>query len=115
MSGAVALMAERLGHRLRHPPLHHRLLGNKGIVYSSVMYYVQGLVTRAHGPMFVTAFQSLCMTIIAVLGSTILGEEITLGSVIGAVIIVVGLYAFIWGKGGDHADNGKPPAAATPP
>ena len=51
----------------------------QGIVCSGVAYYVQGLVTRARGPVFVTAFQPLCMIITAVLGSTILKEEITLG------------------------------------
>jgi hypothetical protein len=32
--------------------------------------------------------------------------------VIGAVIIVVGLYCLIWGKSKDHLGNGKPGAAA---
>jgi drug/metabolite transporter (DMT)-like permease len=114
MSGAVALVAERRDMSVWVIGFDTRLFTAvySGIVCSGVAYYVQGLVTRARGPVFVTAFQPLCMIITAVLGSTILKEEITLGSVIGAVIIVVGLYALIWGKGGDHADNGKPPAAA---
>uniref|UniRef100_A0A0A9GEJ0 WAT1-related protein n=1 Tax=Arundo donax TaxID=35708 RepID=A0A0A9GEJ0_ARUDO len=45
------------------------------------------------------------MMITAVMGSTILKEEITLGSVIGAAIIVVGLYSLIWGKSKDHLDK----------
>uniref|UniRef100_A0A0E0HML5 WAT1-related protein n=1 Tax=Oryza nivara TaxID=4536 RepID=A0A0E0HML5_ORYNI len=114
MSGAVALVAERRDMSVWVIGFDTRLFTAvySGIVCSGVAYYVQGLVTRARGPVFVTAFQPLCMIITAVLGSTILKEEITLGSVIGAVIIVVGLYALIWGKGGDHADNGKPPTAA---
>uniref|UniRef100_A0A0E0L970 WAT1-related protein n=1 Tax=Oryza punctata TaxID=4537 RepID=A0A0E0L970_ORYPU len=117
MSGAVALVAERRDMSVWVIGFDTRLFTAvySGIVCSGVAYYVQGLVTRARGPVFVTAFQPLCMIITAVLGSTILKEEITLGSVIGAVIIVVGLYALIWGKGGDHADNGKPQAAAAVP
>uniref|UniRef100_A0A0D9WN52 WAT1-related protein n=1 Tax=Leersia perrieri TaxID=77586 RepID=A0A0D9WN52_9ORYZ len=113
MSGAVALVAERRDMSAWVIGFDTRLFTvvYSGIVCSGVAYYVQGLVTRARGPVFVTAFQPLCMIITAVLGSTILKEEITLGSVIGAVIIVVGLYALIWGKGGDHDNNGKHAAA----
>lgn len=46
---------------------------------SGVTYYVQGLVMKERGPVFVTAFNPLCMIIVAVLGSIILGDEITLG------------------------------------
>jgi hypothetical protein len=51
----------------------------QGVVCSGVAFYVQGLVTQVRGPVFVTAFQPLCMIITAVLGSTILKEDITLG------------------------------------
>ncbi|THU57256.1 hypothetical protein C4D60_Mb03t01590 [Musa balbisiana] len=54
------------------------------------------------GPVFVTAFSPLCMIIVAFMGSTILAEEISLGRVIGAVVIVIGLYSLIWGKSADH-------------
>ncbi|KAG8094221.1 hypothetical protein GUJ93_ZPchr0012g21175 [Zizania palustris] len=118
MSGAVALVAERRDMTAWVIGFDTRLFAvvYSGIVCSGVAYYMQGIVTRARGPVFVTAFQPLCMIITAVMGSTILKEEITLGSVIGAVIIVVGLYALIWGKGaGDddhHVDSGKQLAGA---
>ncbi|RWW30975.1 hypothetical protein GW17_00004423 [Ensete ventricosum] len=75
----------------------------QGVVCSGVAYYVQGTVMKERGPVFVTAFNPLFMIITAILGSIILAEEMTLGSVIGAVIIVVGLYALIWGKSKDQA------------
>ena len=46
---------------------------------SGIAYYVQGIVMKERGPVFVTAFNPLCMIITAVLGSIILAEEITLG------------------------------------
>uniref|UniRef100_A0A0A9G9N8 WAT1-related protein n=1 Tax=Arundo donax TaxID=35708 RepID=A0A0A9G9N8_ARUDO len=73
-----------------------------GIMCSGVAYYVQGIVIKERGPVFVTAFSPLCMIIVTVLGSFILSEVITLGRLIGAIIIVVGLYALIWGKNNDH-------------
>ncbi|KAM5550529.1 WAT1-related protein [Rosa sericea] len=69
-----------------------------GIVSSSLAYYVQGLVMEKTGPVFVTAFSPLMMIIVAVMGSFILAENIYLGGILGAVLIVMGLYSVLWGK-----------------
>ncbi|RZC83224.1 hypothetical protein C5167_046011 [Papaver somniferum] len=69
-----------------------------GIVSSSLAYYVQGLVMRKRGPVFVTAFSPLMMIIVAIMGSFILAEKIFLGGILGAVLIVAGLYSVLWGK-----------------
>ncbi|GLT93425.1 hypothetical protein SLE2022_112190 [Rubroshorea leprosula] len=69
-----------------------------GIVTSSISYYVQGVVIRKKGPVFATAFSPLMMIIVAIMGSFILAEQIYLGGVIGATLIVIGLYAVLWGK-----------------
>ncbi|WZZ91922.1 hypothetical protein YC2023_120501 [Brassica napus] len=69
-----------------------------GIVASSISYYVQGIVMKKRGPVFATAFSPLMMVIVAIMGSFILAEKIFLGGVIGAVLIVIGLYAVLWGK-----------------
>ncbi|KAG9451074.1 hypothetical protein H6P81_011039 [Aristolochia fimbriata] len=100
--GAVALVMERnvaawaigLDTRLLAPIY-------SGIVNSGMAYCIQGMVMKERGPVFVTAFNPLCMIIVAFLGSIILGDEISLGRVIGAVIIVLGLYAVVWGKSKD--------------
>ncbi|CAI9099449.1 OLC1v1036276C1 [Oldenlandia corymbosa var. corymbosa] len=69
-----------------------------GIVSSSIAYYVQGLVMHKRGPVFVTAFSPLMMIIVAIMGSFILAEKIYLGGVLGAILIVFGLYSVLWGK-----------------
>ncbi|KAG4947272.1 hypothetical protein AAZX31_15G213700 [Glycine max] len=69
-----------------------------GIVTSSISYYVQGLVIKMKGPVFATAFSPLMMIIVAIMGSFILAEQIYLGGVIGAILIVIGLYSVLWGK-----------------
>ncbi|XP_068650656.1 WAT1-related protein At4g08290-like [Aristolochia californica] len=66
-----------------------------GIVNSGLAYYIQGMAMKERGPVFVTAFNPLCMIIVAFLGSIILGDELSLGRVIGAIVIVVGLYAVV--------------------
>ncbi|KAL7604642.1 WAT1-related protein At1g21890 [Lactuca sativa] len=81
-----------------------RLLASvySGVVCSGIAYYVQGVVNRVRGPVFVTAFSPLCMIITAVLGAIVLSEQVHLGSLIGAIIIVMGLYSVVWGKSKDH-------------
>eukprot|EP00253_Pinus_taeda_P001357 PITA_01357 len=69
-----------------------------GVVASAIAYYVQGLCMRVKGPVFATAFSPLMMIIVAIMGSIILSENIFLGSVVGGVLIVIGLYAVLWGK-----------------
>ncbi|KAG8055082.1 hypothetical protein GUJ93_ZPchr0001g33008 [Zizania palustris] len=69
-----------------------------GIVTSSIAYYVQGLVIQKTGPVFASAFSPLMMIIVAGMGSFILAEKIYLGAVLGAVLIVIGLYSVLWGK-----------------
>ncbi|THF99116.1 hypothetical protein TEA_027863 [Camellia sinensis var. sinensis] len=70
----------------------------QGIVSSSIAYYVQGLVMKKRGPVFVTSFSPLMMIIVAIMGSFILAEKIYVGGVLGAVLIVIGLYSVQWGK-----------------
>jgi len=73
-----------------------------GVICSGLAYYIQGVVMKDRGPVFVTAFSPLCMVIVAVMGSIILAEQMYLGRVLGAVIIVAGLYLVVWGKSKDY-------------
>ncbi|KAH7679465.1 WAT1-related protein [Dioscorea alata] len=105
-SGAVALVMEKgtkpwalAWDTSLFTPLY------SGVMCSGVAYYVQGIVMKERGPVFVTAFNPLCMVIVAILASIILAEDITVGRVIGAVIIVMGLYLLIWGKGKDKMEQ----------
>ncbi|XVF64597.1 hypothetical protein PTKIN_Ptkin09bG0181200 [Pterospermum kingtungense] len=72
-----------------------------GIVCSGIAYYVQGIVIKERGPVFLTSFSPLCMVITALLGALVLAEKIHLGSILGAIIIVSGLYTVVWGKSKD--------------
>ncbi|KAL8162392.1 hypothetical protein V2J09_013881 [Rumex salicifolius] len=76
-----------------------------GVVCSGIAYYVQGIVNRERGPVFLTAFSPLCMIITAILGALVLAEQLRLGSIIGAVIIILGLYTVVWGKSKDQRNT----------
>ncbi|XP_021908969.1 WAT1-related protein At5g07050-like [Carica papaya] len=69
-----------------------------GILVFGVTIYLQTLAVRMKGPVFITAFGPLSTLIVAIVGLFILGEALHLGDVIGAVLIVGGLYAVLWGK-----------------
>lgn len=55
------------------------MLNLQGIICSGVGYYVQGVVMKTRGPVFVTAFNPLSMIIVAIMGSLILHETMYLG------------------------------------
>ncbi|GER37987.1 nodulin MtN21 /EamA-like transporter family protein [Striga asiatica] len=76
-----------------------------GIVSSGIAYYVQGVVMQKRGPVFVTAFSPFMMIIVAIMGSFILAEKIYVGGVLGAVLIVIGLYSVLWGKYKEYKEN----------
>ncbi|XP_015867099.1 WAT1-related protein At4g08300 [Ziziphus jujuba] len=79
-----------------------------GVVCSGMAYYVQGMVNRERGPVFVTSFSPLCMIITAALGAIVLAEQVHLGSVVGAILIVMGLYTVVWGKSKDPVGSTSP-------
>ncbi|XP_023549874.1 WAT1-related protein At2g39510-like [Cucurbita pepo subsp. pepo] len=72
-----------------------------GIISSGIAYYIQGVVVKLKGPVFVTAFNPLSMVVVAVISSFIFAERLRLGRVIGAVVIIMGLYLVLWGKSKD--------------
>ncbi|XP_027163566.1 WAT1-related protein At1g68170-like isoform X1 [Coffea eugenioides] len=51
------------------------------------------------GPLFVSSFTHLGLVFTALAGSLFLKEELCLGSLIGSIIITIGLCLVIWGKG----------------
>lgn len=79
-----------------------------GVVCSGIAYYVQGMVIRERGPVFVTSFSPLCMIITFALGAIVLAETVHLGSIVGAIFIVFGLYTVVWGKSKDPIASAAP-------
>ncbi|KAK6933218.1 EamA domain [Dillenia turbinata] len=69
-----------------------------GIICSGLAFFISGLIMKEKGPVFVTTFNPLSMVIVTILGFFILSEQLLLGRIIGAMVIVVGLYLVIWGK-----------------
>ncbi|KAL2339800.1 hypothetical protein Fmac_007740 [Flemingia macrophylla] len=99
-SSLVAIFAER-----HHP--HAWSLGwdtrlfapaYAGIVSSGVQYYIQASIVKSMGPVIVTAFNPLRMIIMTTLACIVLSEKLYLGSIIGAIVVLLGLFLVVWGK-----------------
>ncbi|KAL5582510.1 hypothetical protein UlMin_014952 [Ulmus minor] len=71
------------------------LSGGFGPVFSSVVH-TWGV--RLKGPVYVAIFRPFSIAIAAVAGVIFLGDDLYVGSVIGATILLLGFYAVIWGK-----------------
>ncbi|EYU35419.1 hypothetical protein MIMGU_mgv1a008496mg [Erythranthe guttata] len=69
-----------------------------GIVASGLMWAFIMSCVRMRGPLFVSVFNPLLLVLVALAGSLLLNEKLHLGSVIGAAIIICGLYTVLWGK-----------------
>ncbi|KAJ8428085.1 hypothetical protein Cgig2_025394 [Carnegiea gigantea] len=100
----IALVMERGNASIWALHLDSQLLAYvySGIICSGIGYCMQGMIMQQRGPVFVTAFSPLSMIIVAVMGSFFLAEQLSLGRIMGAVVIVTGLYLVIWGKSKDQ-------------
>ncbi|KAK9733525.1 hypothetical protein RND81_04G073100 [Saponaria officinalis] len=70
-----------------------------GIVASGMMLTLIAWCVRLRGPLFVSVFNPLMVIIVALIGSIFLDEKLYIGSVIGGLLIMLGLYGVVWGKG----------------
>ncbi|XP_057975823.1 protein WALLS ARE THIN 1 [Malania oleifera] len=69
-----------------------------GVVASGIAFAVQIWCIDRGGPVFVAVYQPVQTLVVAIMASVALGEEFYLGGIIGAVLIVGGLYLVLWGK-----------------
>ncbi|KAI3883294.1 hypothetical protein MKX03_003438 [Papaver bracteatum] len=66
---------------------------------SALAFVVMSWCIAKRGPLYVSMFNPLLLVIVAVLGWAILDEKLYVGSAVGSALIVIGLYAVLWGKG----------------
>lgn len=69
-----------------------------GIVASGIAFAVQIWCIDRGGPVFVAVYQPVQTLVVAIMASLLLGEEFYFGGIIGAVLIITGLYFVLWGK-----------------
>ncbi|KAL6655546.1 hypothetical protein ACP70R_006372 [Stipagrostis hirtigluma subsp. patula] len=72
-----------------------------GVFGSGVTFYLQSWCTSVRGPLYSAMFNPLCTVITTALAAAVLREELHVGSLLGAIAVVGGLYIVLWGKAGD--------------
>ncbi|EOX92385.1 hypothetical protein QUC31_003615 [Theobroma cacao] len=60
---------------------------------------------RLRGPLFVSIFNPFTLVFVAIVGSLILNERLNTGSILGSVLIVIGVYVVLWGKAKEMKDS----------
>ncbi|KDP38761.1 hypothetical protein JCGZ_04114 [Jatropha curcas] len=83
-----------------------------GIIGSGVSFFIQEWLISQRGPLFSAMFNPLCTVIVFLLAALFLHEEIYIGSFIGAVGVIIGLYVVLWGKAKDLIED--PPQEKDP-
>ncbi|CAN6179769.1 unnamed protein product [Urochloa humidicola] len=67
---------------------------NTGITFVLISWAVS-----RRGPIYPPMFNSLSLIVTTVTDSLLLGTNIYAGGMVGTLLVIVGLYAFLWGKG----------------
>ncbi|KAK6125736.1 hypothetical protein DH2020_040510 [Rehmannia glutinosa] len=71
---------------------------NTGIVVTGVTFYLQTWVVEKKGPVFLAMTTPMIMVFTIIISAFVLGEIISSGSILGALLLVGGLYFVLWGK-----------------
>ncbi|KAM2879583.1 hypothetical protein FF1_015058 [Malus domestica] len=83
-----------------------------GVLTTALVYCLQTWCISHKGPVFSAMFSPLQAVIVAVFSAIAFAERLHFGSLIGALLIIAGLYSVLWGKRKDslvaeHAEIGK--------
>ncbi|MQL95486.1 hypothetical protein Taro_028156 [Colocasia esculenta] len=78
-----------------------------GTAISGLVYYLQTWCINEKGPVFAAMFLPLQLVIVAIFSAFIFAERLHLGSLVGALLIVLGLYCVLWGKRNNNNENKK--------
>ncbi|GFP94518.1 wat1-related protein at5g64700 [Phtheirospermum japonicum] len=69
-----------------------------GIVVTGLIFYLQAWVIEKKGPVYLAMTTPLIMVFTILMSANYLGEIVSLGSILGALLLVGGLYFVLWGK-----------------
>uniref|UniRef100_A0ACD5Y1W6 Uncharacterized protein n=1 Tax=Avena sativa TaxID=4498 RepID=A0ACD5Y1W6_AVESA len=91
----------------------HSLFALMGCIFAGafglgVTFYLQSWSITVRGPLYSALFNPLSAVITTVLATVILHEQPHLGSLLGAIAVVAGLYIVLWGKAGDSKSQRVP-------
>uniref|UniRef100_A0ACD5U155 Uncharacterized protein n=1 Tax=Avena sativa TaxID=4498 RepID=A0ACD5U155_AVESA len=74
-----------------------------GVFNTGATFVLVSWTVARRGPVYPSMFNSLSLVATTVVDAVVLGTDVYLGGVLGAALVVAGLYAFLWGKGKELA------------
>ncbi|CAM8879454.1 unnamed protein product [Rhodiola kirilowii] len=83
-----------------------------GIVVTGICYYLQTFVVEKKGPVFLSLSTPLSLIITIICSTFLLGIPVSLGSLVGGILLVAGLYSVLWGKSREIRNEKKTTEAA---
>ncbi|OAY32066.1 WAT1-related protein At4g28040 [Manihot esculenta] len=75
-----------------------------GGIAMALSFFVQAWCISQRGPVFTAMFNPLCTVIVTVVAAIFLQEQTYVGSLIGALAVIIGLYVVLWGKAKDFKE-----------
>ncbi|XVE73591.1 hypothetical protein DITRI_Ditri11bG0131000 [Diplodiscus trichospermus] len=69
-----------------------------GMVSAGLCYVGMSWCVKQKGPVFTSAFSPLVQIFVAMFDFSILHGQIYFGSVVGSILVVIGLYILLWGR-----------------
>ncbi|CAN6162426.1 unnamed protein product [Urochloa humidicola] len=78
-----------------------------GFVVTGVTYYLQAWCVEMKGPVFFSAWLPLYSVFTTFCSTFFLGEIVHLGSILGGILLIGGLYSVLWGKSKESMSDGS--------
>ncbi|XP_038879861.1 WAT1-related protein At4g28040-like [Benincasa hispida] len=79
---------------------------------SAFSFCVQSWCVSRRGPLFTALFNPVCTVITTFVSSLFMHEDLYIGSLMGAIAVIIGLYIVLWGKAKDVEDMKRQRAEA---
>uniref|UniRef100_A0A0E0LLI5 WAT1-related protein n=1 Tax=Oryza punctata TaxID=4537 RepID=A0A0E0LLI5_ORYPU len=69
-----------------------------GVIVTALSYYMQIWTIAKRGPVFLAMSMPLTLIFTIIISSFILGEAVSLGSIVAGILLIGGLFNVLWGK-----------------
>ncbi|XP_027152495.1 WAT1-related protein At3g30340-like [Coffea eugenioides] len=97
-SAILCVAVERPNSWTLKGPLQIFTIIYAGIVGSGLGYVSMSWCVKQRGPVFTAAFSPFLQIFVAIFGVSLLHEQINLGSILGSILVIIGMYILLWGK-----------------
>ncbi|CAM9001924.1 unnamed protein product [Rhodiola kirilowii] len=98
----IALVAERdLSVWIVKPNMELVACIYSGVLASGLAFFLQAWCISIKGPLYSAMFNPLYTVIATVISCVFLSEKLYVGSLVGAIAVIIGLYIVLWAKAGD--------------